>query len=267
MIAHGFKEGFSIATNAAFHRNKRYVFNLDLKDYFPSINLGRVLGFFIKDRNFSLDPRIATIIAQIACHHNQLPQGSPCSPVISNLITHILDLKLNKLARSERCSYTRYADDLTFSTNEKQFPNSIARLVSESSDKWVAGDKLTARIFRSGFRINELKTRMQHCDSRQDTTGLIVNKKINVRHEYYKQTRAMCHHLFTEGFCYTDSGNGPQPISDASLEGRMSFIYQIRRLSADPARRAAAGGADGDRGRRHSPSFRGAAFRPRARNP
>ncbi len=91
ILAHGFKKGFSIVTNAKEHRNKRYVFNADLKEFFLSINFGRVYGFFTKDRNFALDPRVATVIAQIACFNNQLPQGSPCSPVISNLIAHVMD--------------------------------------------------------------------------------------------------------------------------------------------------------------------------------
>ena len=233
ILSHGFKKGYSIITNADCHRNKRYVFNADLKDFFPSINFGRVFGFFTKDQNFALNSKIATIIAQIACHNNQLPQGSPCSPVISNLIAHILDIQLNKLAKAGRCTYTRYADDLTFSTNEKQFPVSIARLVRGSDDKWVAGDGLLERVYRAGFRLNELKTRMQHCNSRQDATGLIVNRKLNVRHEYYKQARAMCHQLFTNGFCYSEVDGDNIPVSDSKLEGMMSFIYQIRRIKTD----------------------------------
>jgi hypothetical protein len=69
---------------------------------------------------------------------------------------------------------------------------------------------------------------MQRRDSRQDTTGLIVNKKVNVRNEYYKIARAKCHHLFLNGFCYSDKDN--KVLSDDALEGQMSFIYHIRRL-------------------------------------
>ena len=69
---------------------------------------------------------------------------------------------------------------------------------------------------------------MQRPDSRQDTTGLIVNKKVNVRNEYYKIARAKCHHLFLNGFCYSDKDDGA--LSDDALEGGMSFIYHIRRL-------------------------------------
>ena len=230
VLAHGFKENFSIVTNATAHRNKRYVFNADIKDFFPSINFGRVLGFFAKDRNFGLQTNVAIIIAQIACHNNELPQGSPCSPVISNLIAHVLDIHLNRVARAGRCTYTRYVDDLTFSTNEKEFPTSIARLNVGSKDIWVAGNDLVRHVYRSGFKLNHDKTRMQQRDSRQDATGLIVNKKVNVRNEYYKTARAKCDHLFELGFCYSSRGDKDEVVSDDTLEGAMSFIYHIRGL-------------------------------------
>jgi len=120
--AHGFKRKRSIITNAWRHRRRRWVFNLDLEDFFPSINFGRVRGFLLKNRDFELHADVATVIAQIACHDNSLPQGSPCSPVISNLVAHLLDMRLVKLGSESGCTYSRYADDLTFSTNKKEFP-------------------------------------------------------------------------------------------------------------------------------------------------
>ena len=108
------------------HKNKRHVFNVDLKDFFPSLNFGRVRGFFIKNAHFQLEPKVATVIAQIACHDNELPQGSPCSPIISNFIGHLLDVRMANLAKKTKCNYSRYADDLTFSTNWKEFPEKLA---------------------------------------------------------------------------------------------------------------------------------------------
>jgi RNA-directed DNA polymerase len=126
-LAHGFKRNRSIMTNATKHQKRRYVFNIDLQDFFPTINFGRVRGFFIKDVNFMLHPKVATILAQIACHENGLPQGAPCSPVISNLVGHVLDIRLCKLASANGCTYSRYADDITFSTSKPDFPSSIAK--------------------------------------------------------------------------------------------------------------------------------------------
>ena len=70
-LAHGFEKKRSIITNAALHRRRRYVSNLDLQDFFPSINFGRVRGFFMKDKHFALHEKVATILAQIACHDHR----------------------------------------------------------------------------------------------------------------------------------------------------------------------------------------------------
>jgi RNA-directed DNA polymerase len=193
LIAHGFKRKRSIVSNARRHRNRRYVFNVDLENFFPSINFGRVRGFFIKDRNFALNPTVATLIAQIACYNNSLPQGSPCSPAISNLVGHLLDIQIVRLAAKVGCTYSRYADDLTFSTNKKAFPPEIAINSVASVHHWIPGASLQKVVTRSGFTINAAKTRMQYRTSRQDVTGLIVNKKINTRSEYRRSVRAMVH--------------------------------------------------------------------------
>ena len=189
-ISHGFKRKRSIVSNANKHRRKRYVFNVDLQDFFETINFGRVRGFFISDKNFALDPAVATVLAQIACHNNVLPQGSPCSPVISNLIGHVLDVALVKLASVSSCTYSRYADDLTFSTNERIFPASIAKREANPPDKWEAGDQLRAIVTRAGFTINQNKTRMQYRNSRQEVTGLVVNSKVNIRSDYRRSVRS-----------------------------------------------------------------------------
>ncbi|WP_283745859.1 retron Ec67 family RNA-directed DNA polymerase/endonuclease [Sideroxydans sp. CL21] len=198
-ISHGFKRKRSIITNAKEHRNRKYVFNVDLTDFFGSINFGRVRGFFMKDKNFLLHADVATVLAQIVCHKNALPQGSPCSPVISNVIGHVLDIHLVRLAARHGCTYSRYADDLTFSTNKPEFPACIAQCDSGDKHKWSPGSELATLIKKSGFAINPIKTRMQYRDSRQEVTGLIVNKKVNVRSEYRRTVRAMVHHLFTKG--------------------------------------------------------------------
>lgn len=228
-LSHGFMREKSIYTNATCHKNKNNVLNIDLKDFFDCFNFGRVRGFFIKNRNFDLHPDIATVIAQIACYNNSLPQGSPCSPIISNLITHSLDIRLSQLASRHSCFYTRYADDITFSTRECIFPTSLARI---ENDEYVIGKKLRQEILRSGFEINSTKTRIQYRSSRQDVTGLIVNKKVNVKKEYWKSVRSKCESLFRTGSYYIlDDSEEEKKGTLSQLYGQLNFIDQIDYLN------------------------------------
>ncbi len=236
-ISHGFRRGHSIITNASAHKNRRYVFNIDLENFFGTINFGRVRGFFIKNKNFELSPAAATVVTQIACFENSLPQGSPCSPVISNLVAHILDIRLAKLAHKTGCHYSRYADDLTFSTNKPTFPIEIAKPVEEEANKWVVGDDLNTIVGKAGFAVNSAKTRMQLERSRQDVTGLVVNRKVNTRVEYRRSARAMTDRLLKQGKFYRKQvsvdENGNEVISEVDgtvpeLNGILSFINSPR---------------------------------------
>lgn len=228
--SHGFYKGRSIVSNAEIHRRRRFVFNVDIEDFFGTINFGRVRGFFIKDNSFKLAPSVATVIAQIACHENALPQGSPCSPVISNLIGNILDARLLALARDTRCTYTRYADDLTFSTNEKHFPTEIAANIADST--WTTGSRLESELKRAGFKLNHSKTRMSLRRSRQTVTGLVVNKKANINRDYYRMVRAICNSAFQTGSYYRpviDENTGISLIENLSpVEGMLSHIYFVK---------------------------------------
>ena len=234
-IAHGFKRQRSIVTNAKQHRHRRYVFNVDLSDFFPSINFGRVRGYFIRNNQFKLHEKLATVIAQIACHENMLPQGSPCSPVISNLIAHILDIHLVRLCARVGCTYSRYADDLTFSTNKKIFPLEIARPSDNEPHRWMPGPDLEHLVARSGFAINPTKTRMQYRTARQIVTGLVVNERINVRREYRHTVRAMVHQLLKTGTFETYGVTGPdrvlalekRPGTLNELQGMLGFIHSV----------------------------------------
>ena len=212
-ISHGFEKNKSIITNAQIHRNKRIVVNLDIKDFFPSIHFGRVLGFFRKNKDYNLSYEVAVILSQLCCLNGCLPQGAPTSPILSNLICRILDIRLLKLAKKYKVDYTRYADDLTFSTNNKAF--------MEMQNTFL--DEITAEINRAGFNVNDKKTRIQFRNSKQEVTGLIVNRKINVDRRYYRETRAMAHSLYVNNKFFI---NGEQGTIN-QLEGRFSFINQI----------------------------------------
>ena len=218
-ISHGFEKNRSIVTNAEVHKNKRYVVNLDLLDFFPSINFGRVRSYFIKNNYFEINDDIATILAQLTCYKGTLPQGASTSPLIANMICNIMDIRILKIAKKYRLDYTRYADDLTFSTNNKYFLNDY--------DKFL--EDIKNIIHRSGFELNSKKTRLLFSNSRQEVTGLVVNKKISVPKEYYKNTRAMAHSLYKNGYFLIDDEVG----TIEQLEGRFSFINQINLYNID----------------------------------
>ncbi|MBS7333402.1 MAG: retron Ec67 family RNA-directed DNA polymerase/endonuclease [Weeksellaceae bacterium] len=216
-ISHGFEKNKSIITNARIHRNKRFVFNVDLENFFESFHFGRVKGFFEKNEHFMLPSEIAVIIAQICCYNRKLPQGAPTSPVITNLICNILDIRILKLAKKYKLDYSRYADDLSFSTNDKNFLNSKDDFYNE----------LVKEIIKAGFRVNDKKSRLLFKDSRQVVTGLVVNEKINVNRMYYKETRAMVNSLYTTGSFEINS----KIANIKQLEGRLSFINHIERYN------------------------------------
>lgn len=218
-ISHGFEKNRSIVTNAEVHKNKRYVVNLDLLVFFPSINFGRVRSYFIKNNYFEINDDIATILAQLTCYKGTLPQGASTSPLIANMICNIMDIRILKIAKKYRLDYTRYADDLTFSTNNKYFLNDY--------DKFL--EDIKNIIHRSGFELNSKKTRLLFPNSRQEVTGLVVNKKISVPKEYYKNTRAMAHSLYKNGYFLIDDEVG----TIEQLEGRFSFINQINLYNID----------------------------------
>lgn len=178
----------SIQMNAAGHVGKRWVLRVDLQDFFPSINFGRVRGMLLAPP-FSLPPDVATTLAQICCHENQLPQGSPASPVISNLICRGLDNALAKLARAHRCTYTRYCDDLVFSTNRRVFPAVLAELDPEKPSTVMVGPALLQEIQKAGFVVNPAKVRLAPNSQRQMVTGIVTNARLNVPRKFLRDVR------------------------------------------------------------------------------
>ena len=191
--ATGFVQGRSVATNAMVHVGMNYVYNLDLRDFFPSITSGRVCAR-LKAAPFSIPPKLASMIADLCCYKNAegksvLPQGAPTSPTITNIICEKLDKKLTRLASSHGLRYTRYADDITFSgmhnafAEENGFLKSVRHIIEDEEH----------------FRINPDKTRLTHRGMRQEVTGLTVNEKPNVSRAYVKQLRTMIHIWETQG--------------------------------------------------------------------
>lgn len=163
------------------------VFAIDLADFFPSINFGRVRGLFMA-YPFHYPDQVATLLARICSFRNALPQGAPTSPIVSNYICRGMDRDLARLAMSSRSYYTRYADDLVFSTDRQIFPVGLASHVDGLA---VPSEQLTEIIEASGFLINPAKTRLQIKSQRQRVTGLVVNEKVNVPRNYLRGLRAL----------------------------------------------------------------------------
>ena len=196
--AMGFTEKRSVVTNAAVHKNQNYIFNIDLKDFFPSIEQGRVMKrLTLAPFNFS--PQIALLISGLCSmrvkrehpietkHHDLdkqfmyvLPQGAPTSPIITNMICDTLDRRLAGLAKRFGTRYTRYADDITFSSMHNIYSGS-GEFIKE----------LIRIINTQGFAINDAKTRLQKRGSRQEVTGLIVSDKLNVTKKYVREIRSL----------------------------------------------------------------------------
>jgi RNA-directed DNA polymerase len=237
---HGFVNGKNIVSNAQCHAKKRYVLNIDLKDFFPSINFGRVRGMFIATP-YALQPKFATVLAQICCHNNHLPQGAPTSPIITNMICAKMDSQLQRLAKDCKATYTRYADDITFSTTLPQFPSELAYIFTgEDREKIMIGNQLLAIINQNGFQINEHKIRLQVKGNHQEVTGLTTNVFPNVDRKYVRQIRAMLYAWANFGLeaaeteylnKYVFKSRSPQKQKlkfQQVLKGKIEFIGMVK---------------------------------------
>lgn len=185
--AMGFVRGKSIKDNAKVHIGKNYVFNSDLEDFFKSISQYRVYKNLLFEP-YRLNSEIAKLVAGLCCvvdapgkeNKGYLPQGSPCSPVITNIVCRKLDYKLYTLAQKYNLSYSRYADDITFSSMHNVYHND-GEFITEFV-QIVNGEH---------FIINNKKTRLQKKGDHQEVTGVIVNKKVNIERKYVRDIRSI----------------------------------------------------------------------------
>ena len=225
--AMGFIPNKSIVDNAKEHVGFNYVYNIDLKDFFPSIdqariwkrlqlspfNLGNIDSITDKKdlivlRALKVSDRlfIAEMIAALCCHQmevercdenknwqkvikNVLPQGAATSPTLSNIICERLDRRLFGVAKRFGLRYSRYADDITFS--------SLHNVYQQGSDFL---EELQRIIAEQGFHIKESKTRLQKDGYRKEVTGLLVNEKPNVQQRYIKQLRMWLYYWERYGY-------------------------------------------------------------------
>lgn len=185
---HGFTANRSIASNAIQHVKKRAILRIDLQDFFPSISSKRIYGLLIKPP-FEFPNKVASALVKLTCHNEMLPQGSPASPILSNMICLRMDKTLLNYARKQKLKYTRYADDLTFSSTTKFAINKIAKL--DDDGEISIDDRICGIIESNGFHINREKTVIQYRGSRQVVTGIVVNEKCNFRRKDYRYLRGL----------------------------------------------------------------------------
>lgn len=234
--AHGFVKGRSIVTNARHHLGARLVLNIDLQDFFHSIHFGRVFGLFQKPP-FSLPRPVAAVLAQLCCYNKRLPQGAPTSPVLSNLVCRTLDRKLSQLGKAAGARYSRYADDITFSTRRPEFS---ARLVTRGAedDAPVLSDELVAIIQGEGFAVNDEKTRVLARNVRQEVTGLKINEKLNVPWNHVRSLRGALWCWKQHGYAEANrrfqakfarqARSSESPELHRHVQGKLAYLSMVR---------------------------------------
>ncbi|GIV28527.1 MAG: hypothetical protein KatS3mg027_2341 [Bacteroidia bacterium] len=182
--ATGFVPKKSIRDNALKHIGHYYVYNIDIEDFFHSFDRNKV-KLALMYNPFNLNEKLAFQIASLCTHpieingkiHYVLPQGSPTSPTFTNILCYRLDRRLNGLAKRFGVKYSRYADDITFSSfhniyKDETFLKELERILKDE-----------------GLKINKEKTRLLKNNYRQTVTGLVVNEKPNVPRRFIKEIR------------------------------------------------------------------------------
>jgi RNA-directed DNA polymerase len=228
--AHGFVPGRSILTNASPHAGRAVVLNMDLEDFFPSVGYRRVRAVF---RRVGYSPSVATILGllctecprrtvvydgttyHVATGPRGLPQGASTSPGLSNQVARRLDRRLAGLARKLGATYTRYADDLTFSGDDSLNPK-VGYLMA----------RIRHLAEAEGFKVNEAKSRVLRRNAAQVVTGLVVNDRPGVSRDEVRRLRAILHRARVEGL---DTQNRQDhPNFRAWLRGKIAYVGMSR---------------------------------------
>lgn len=246
--AHGFRSRHSCLTNAASHVGRKIVIRMDLQDFFVSIRASRVEGVFqmlgypegaarvlaglcstrvpagifrIHDPGkYDFEQARVDWLMRKRLQSPHLPQGAPTSPALANLCAFNLDLRLHAAVEAMGGSYTRYADDLTFSGGDN---------LSRGAGRFI---ELVGRIvIEEGYAPNFRKTRIMRAGARQQVTGIVVNEKPNLSRRDCDGLKAVLHNCVRLG----PSGQNRGGVADfrAHLAGRVAHVTAI-----NPARGA-----------------------------
>ncbi|MBC8408602.1 MAG: RNA-directed DNA polymerase [Rhodobacteraceae bacterium] len=190
----GFVRGKNVASGAKQHLGSKQLLNMDFQNFFGAIHIGKVRQLVkflfsrykkITDNVFTFTSYDVELFAALLTFKSRLPQGAPTSPAISNLCTLPLDKELAALAAQSDCIYTRYADDLSFSTKQEKAVFDVKDLIKPVSKK----------ITRAQLTVNYKKTRVQRPHNRMTVTGVVVNEKLSTPKWYWRNFRAKLHNL------------------------------------------------------------------------
>jgi len=217
--AHGFVGERSTLTNARAHVGAAIVVRVDIEDFFPTVHYRRVRGFFTKH----FHPDVADALAGLTTHRPKLadgtvvwpgalPQGAPTSPALANLVCRRLDARLDALAKKTGATYTRYADDLTFS-----FPEPPARLGRFLW--WV-----NAILQQEGFSENLKKRKIMRKGGSRRVTGLVVDEKPSIPREDRRRFKAILANCRHHGVASQARG---KPDFPAWLRGYAAYVRMV----------------------------------------
>jgi hypothetical protein len=245
---HGFRKERSALTHAAEHVQRQVVIRLDLEDFFASVQAGRVYGVFrqcgypepvahlltavvtnsvprrvLRSSGVHVEPQRRAAFRRLEAHlaHPHLPQGAPTSPALANLATFRLDRRLAGLASTTGLTYSRYADDLAFSSLTRRSCREAARLV----------DCVTSIAGEEGFRVNPSKTSVRRAGQRQRLAGVVVNERPNVERGEYELIKAILHNSVQHGPGAQNRRNHPH-FRDHLL-GRIAWVHQLNPARAE----------------------------------
>lgn len=235
--AFGFIDGKSIIDNAEKHVCKDIVYNIDLKDFFNSVSYDTIIAKLIRQPYYFSYSAARLITDLLTVNYDNVritPQGAPSSPILTNIIADHLDVRLSKFAEKHNITYSRYADDISFSFNR-----SVLRGWNSHGYWKGIKDIIFDIIETEGFNINRHKTRISFINQRHEVTGLIVNKKVNVRREYIKRLRTVLHNWERDGYIissynflkhYEFASNSKKHLSpmERVVEGQLSFIKMVK---------------------------------------
>ena len=238
--AMGFTEERSVVTNACMHTGHHYVFNIDLENFFPSIPQARVWAR-IQLPPFNFPRGVANVVAGLCCHvngdgtANVLPQGAATSPLLTNAICDKLDRRMRGVAKRFGLHYSRYADDMTFSSMHNTYNGKP--IYDEGSEFRTEIKRI---IEEQGFKMNDKKTRLQRDGERQEVTGLTVNQRANVTRKYVRDLRWMLHCWEKDGYGkayalfynyykrtkgYIKKG---EPVMENVIDGKLNYMRMVK---------------------------------------